>query len=571
MTTKNEPQATIFQLFAWQNAKNKFAKSKFASYFLLGLSYLIITFGQPAYSAFCSLITATVGFALFFIEIADLKAKRRAWIGFLFFFSVQLVQLFWFTYHPVTAVCFAYLLLSFLMGLQFGFLSLFVTKKTLRSPLGMLLLASIWTILEWSRIYWCSGFYFDLTGISLTSNLLSLQTASLFGVLGMSFWVILTNALMAHVILFPTRKACLFSLAITLLPYIYGAWHLEHHAKEQSLYDSQNPPIQALIVHSKNVPDEFKKEPPKALSPQAKALASWKELISAIAPFYGQQFDLLLMPEGVVPYGSTSLLFTKDELERLFSRAFNANSSYLQDPELCSEDIAQAISSLYASPLIIGLEGIERPLYYNSAFCFLPNTPGRPLRYDKQVLVPMGEYIPLTWAKQIAAKYGVFDSFTPGYEARLFDTGKHKIGPSICYEETVGSLMRQNSALGATLLVNLTDDYWFPYSQLARQHYEHARPRTLENGTPLIRSCNYGISGAIDSLGRTVVAKEGQELPSAFIATLSSYHYKTIYGRFGDIPILLISICVILASLLKVGIREFSRSQVTSKHLKSDR
>lgn len=566
MTTKNEPQPTTIQTFAWPQTLREAKR-----YLLIALSYCIITFGQPAYSTLCSLLTATVGYALFFTQIVDLRPKLRGIAGFFFFFSVQLVQLFWFTYHPVKAVWGAYLLLSFLMGLQFAFLSLFVSRKTVASALGILLLASIWTLLEWSRIYWCSGFYFDLTGISMSSNLLSLQTASIFGVLGMSFWVLVTNGFIARCILFPKKGTFALALLVALLPYLFGAWHLSYHEKEQSIYDTEHPPMRVLIVHSKNVPDVFKKRPHKFFTAPERALESWREMLEAIAPFYGQQFDLVLMPEGVIPYGSTSLLFTSQEIQTLFGSQFNATSAHIQDPELCSEDVAQAISSLYNSPLIIGLEGIERPHYFNSAFFFLPGSTTRPLRYDKQVLVPMGEYIPLDFAKQIAAKYGVFDSFTPGTKASLFDTGKHKIGSSICYEETVGSLMRQNSELGATLLVNLTDDYWFPYSTLPRQHFEHARPRTVENGIPLIRSCNYGISGAIDSLGRTIVAKTGPYEPSAFIITLSSYHYSTIYGRFGDYPIILISICVILATLLTVGIREFSRSAITFKHSKSHR
>ena len=107
--------------------------------------------------------------------------------------------------------------------------------------------------------------------------------------------------------------------------------------------------------------------------------------------------------------------------------------------------------------------------------------------------------------------------------------------------------MRQNSVQGATLLVNLTDDYWFPYSMLAIQHFEHARPRTIENGVPLIRSCNFGISGAIDSLGRTISAKEAtNETPSAFITKVSTYHYPTIYAAFGDFPLLLFSTAILL-------------------------
>ena len=102
--------------------------------------------------------------------------------------------------------------------------------------------------------------------------------------------------------------------------------------------------------------------------------------------------------------------------------------------------------------------------------------------------------------------------------------------------------------MGATMLVNLTDDYWFPYSALAVQHFDHARPRTVENGIPLLRSCNFGISGAIDSLGRTVSALQAPLEPSSFIVALSSYHYSTLYSSIGDMP--LIALCFLLIVFL---------------------
>lgn len=262
------------------------------------------------------------------------------------------------------------------------------------------------------------------------------------------------------------------------------------------------------------------------------------------------------MPEGVVPYGSSTLLFTPQEMNGLFMKTLKTPYPHTQDDLLSSEEVAQTLATLYNCPLIVGLEGIKntytanRPIFYNSAFFFSSDPKTSPQRYDKQVLVPMGEYIPCNFAKEWAAKYGIYDSFTPGSGARPFRYNSHFIGASICYEETVGSLMRQNSVQGATLLVNLTDDYWFPYSTLAVQHFEHARPRTVENGVPLLRSCNFGLSGAVDSLGRNILIKEGTDETSSFIVTVSTYHYATLYGKYGDWPILLMSLGVLLVGLI---------------------
>jgi apolipoprotein N-acyltransferase len=424
------------------------------------------------------------------------------------------------------------------------------------SWLGCLLIASFWTLLEWTRIGWCSGFYFDLVGISLTGHLATLQTASLFGVLGMSWGVLLTNACVLRAYLEPRKTCILAALLLICAPYLYGTWHVMHHSRQMAAFDVVNPPLQTLIVHSKKVPEEFQKQKPKAKTPQERALSCWNDLVQAIAPYKGQTLDLILMPEGVVPYGSTSLLFTRNEIEDLFQTYLQAPLPFNTDDILCSEDVAQLVATLFSCPLVIGLEGIQYPpnsnqaRFYNSAFFFTKDPNVAPTRYDKQILVPMGEYIPLDFAKQIAAKYGVYDSFTPGNTPKVFKNGKMVIGPSVCYEETFGNLMRQNSLLGANLLVNLTDDYWFPYSTLAIQHYTHALPRTVENGAPLLRSCNFGISGAIDSLGRPVVAVEGPNEPSSIFTAVSSYHYPTLYSKFGDLPILLLSLGICLTAAL---------------------
>lgn len=524
-------------------------------------AYCFITFGQPAYSPLCSIFASTIGFSLLFYDLIKLDRKTRFFWGTGFFFLVQCVQLFWCTYHPVVAARGIFLLLPTLMGIQFGLLCLIVKKEIICSRFWFLLIPAAWTALEWSRIFWFSGFYFDLVGLSLATNLLTLQTASLFGVLGMSFWVMLTNVAILRAFLMRSKRSICLAFFIALLPYLYGTIHLAVHTQRQQAYDAIHPQMKALVVHSKKVPEEFTPPPRPHLTPQQRSFNAWEELITAIAPFYKKEkLDLILMPEGVVPYGSTTLLFDSFEINSLFLSAFKAPFPPTNEELLTSEDVAKELARLYGCPLIIGLEGIKqtqysnRPLFYNSAF-FFSNDPSVPTqRYDKQVLVPMGEYIPFDFAKKWAAKYGVYDSFTPGNGAKPFTSQKHRIGASICYEETVGNLMRQNSVQGATLLVNLTDDYWFPYSMLAVQHFEHARPRTVENGVPLIRSCNFGVSGVVDSLGRTVLVQEGSEDPSGFVVPFSSYHYPTLYGKYGDWPVLLVT-----ATILLLGVYYFLR------------
>lgn len=514
---------------------------------LLAVAYIAIAFGQPAFYPVLAPIAATCGFALLFIQTKDLPARKRYWFGFTFFFCVQAVQLWWFTSHPFAYIWAVYLIVCALMAAQFGLLTLVATTKTLSTPFGCFFIAALWALLEWSRLYWFSGFYFNLMGQYLTAYTLPLQMASVFGTLGLSFWVIATNCFVARAWIYRFKQATVIAaLAAITLPYLFGYIQINHLKERQEAYDELHPPLHTVVVHSKKVPDEMLLERPITTSPLERAFERWQEILYALAPFRGEKYDFILLPEVVVPFSSLSLVYPRDLMNAIFLDVFKMPFKTNEEGYVCSEDISRALTGALGCPLIIGLESTQttsatvKQKFFNSAYCFTgENYPH--LRYDKQVLVPMGEYTPFSWAKSLAMKYGIFDSFTPGTTNKVFCVGPHKISPSICYEETFFNIMRNSSALGATLFVNLTDDYWFPYSKLGIQHFEHARARTVENGIPLIRSCNFGISGAIDSLGRTVAAREGSDSMSAFTITLSSFHYKTLYAALGDWPLLLVS------------------------------
>ena len=521
------------------------------------VSFVLVAFGQPANLAWFGPIVSVCGFSLFFLQTVNLDARQRFWHGFTFFFFVQTVQLWWFTSHPFYYIWAVYFLVAALFGLQFGLLTLFASRNTLSTLSGALACAGIWTLLEWSRVSWFSGFYFNVIGQYLVANTLSLQLASLLGTLGLSFWVMLTNCLVTYSILNRFRtKACSLVLVAIALPYLFGWMHLAHLNEQQESYDEVHPPLSTVIVHSKKVPDEMQADLQQTSSPLERAFDRWKEAIYALGPFRGQTYDFILLPEVVVPFSSTSLIYPKELVNAVFLDALKTPFVTSEESYVCSEDIARGLTGAFGCPVIVGLESTQAAQagqaqkFFNSAFCFTgQNYPH--LRYDKQILVPMGEYTPFTWAKSIAMQYGIMDSFTPGHTSKVFCIGRHRVSPSICYEETFFNLMRQNSLLGATVLVNLTDDYWFPYSQLGLQHFEHARARTVENGTPLIRACNFGISGALDSAGRTVEAREGLPVLSAFGVTVSSFHYKTLYSVLGNWPILMISCaaCILFLAL----------------------
>ena len=216
--------------------------------------------------------------------------------------------------------------------------------------------------------------------------------------------------------------------------------------------------------------------------------------------------------------------------------------------------LLQALANLYNAEVVSGLEDAEDTpeglQYYSAAIHVQPNlahqAPFIIQRYEKRILMPMGEYIPFAFCRTLAAAYGIQGSFTHGKEAKLLGC-RQPLGMCICYEETFGHLMRENSQKGAQVLVNLTNDGWYPESLLPQQHFDHARLRTVENGLPLLRACNTGVTGAIDSFGRVIAVLDNRsEAPGALHVNVPLYSYTTLYRTVGDTLIVLVSLFSLL-------------------------
>jgi apolipoprotein N-acyltransferase len=405
-----------------------------------------------------------------------------------------------------------------------------------------------------------SGFSFNPIGLSLTATIYAMQFASLWGIYGLSFWVMLVNLLAAKVGWegFKPQQVILWVI-LAAVPYIYGGLHIYYH--EQKIQD--NATFTAILVQP-----SFPAEEALKITDRKEYLAliikEWRQILQITRKQVGEKADLLLLPESVLPYGTYSFVYPHAVVKKAFLETYGQTALKalppLEYPLANPQDTAQgqiwmvnnaywvqALANLFDTEVVVGLEDAEDSHegireYYSSAMHFSPQTqPGNDFkvgRYEKRVLVPMGEYIPFAFAKGLAEAYGLTGSFTHGKEAKVFN-GKIKMGLSICYEETYGHMMRENKHKGAEILLNLTSDIWYPNSRLIYQHFDHARLRTVENGIPLMRACNTGITAGIDSLGRVVgqLGKAGQNIEAisdSLRVKVPLYSYSTLYTYYGD-------------------------------------
>lgn len=536
---------------------------------LILTSFLLVAFGQPAWVWWFGLIASAVGYTLFFEVLLEIEKKsRRFWLAVLWFSSVQLVQLSWFATHPYAYIYIVYFVMSFLIGLQFGVLSLFIQKKLVRSLWGIAMIAGLWTIMEWSRLFFIAGHTWNPIGLALTGSLYPLQIASIAGIFGCSFWVMFVNLLALRAWQFrPKMFPAITWACMAVVPYLFGFIHLQIHKESFAQKNRDENSFLHVVLVQTAFPVEEAMGFAKTEELIRYVLDEWRQILKITKKQYGKKIDLIALPEFTVPFGTYSFVYPYERVRKIFLEVFGPESlaalpqgelPYVKWQETPKGIVwmvnnafwTQAIANLFQANVVIGLEDADdlpsTGRNYYSAALYFKHQDRNVERYEKRVLVPMGEYIPLTILKDLAASYGVTGSFTPGAEAKVMTCKHVPFGVSICYEETFGHIMRENRQKGAELLVNLTSDVWYPNSRLPRQHLDHARLRTVENGIPLIRACNTGITGAIDCFGQVVAElgdppEQAEWVADSLFAKVPTYHYHTPYSRFGDFLIIALS------------------------------
>ncbi len=518
------------------------------------ISWAIVAFGQPSWLPFLGPVAAICGYAFFWKTLEDLNKSERFWRATLWFACVELIHLSWMTsidYQGIY-ILFSYAAIALWMGAQFGCIALLISKPfNFVKALGV---ASLWTLIEWGRLHILCGFSFNPAGLALTSYQPSMQFAALFGVLGLSFWVMLVNGA-----LFAARslKGKVLGGVLALVPYVFGIIHVAYQEKEFERTQKNLHPLTVALVQPGLLPSEkipLEQHAYDFISPWEQ----WKNILGYLKEQGKESFDLIILPEAVVPFSSGACLYAFEDAAQMLARELGPgvwkHLPPLEPPfsngiKVSNAFWAQAIANYYRAELIAGMDEEDQidKKYYSAAFHFIPGS-NKVGRYEKQVLVPLAEYLPFEWCRPLVAYYGIVEFFTPGREAKVF-THKIPLSISICYEETFSNLIRQGRAKGAELFVNVTNDNWYPDSRLARQHFDHGRLRAVENGVPLLRACNSGITAAVDSLGRVAFTMD-EKKKGALSFELIPYTYSTLYTFWGDKAIIALSLICLVGSFL---------------------
>ncbi len=329
-----------------------------------------------------------------------------------------------------------------------------------------------------------------------------LQVADLGGVWALTLLAAAANAGVASLLADPRgrgwvrgRRPALSALALLLAAAAYGQWRL----------GEPGPPAgMRVAVVQGNVPQGVKWNPDFREDTFASHVELTRQAAAAGA-------DLVVWSESATAF------------------------VYQREPRY-QERIAELAREIGA-PLLFGTVGIEidggRRTYRNRAY--LIDAAGEEVgHYDKQQLVPFGEFVPfqraLFFAKPLVQAVG---NFRPGPGPTLLDVPGARLGTLVCYEVVFPDLVRRFAAAGATLLVNITNDAWYERSAASAQQLANLVLRAVETRRPVARSANTGISGFVDAKGRILLGTD-LFVRGQWVADLAPGSGTTLYVRFGD-------------------------------------
>lgn len=442
---------------------------------------------------------------------------------------VQLFGFFWLleTIHrfgafPLLAAIPIFIFFVFGSALQFpifGFILKYLPAQLNRYALGAPI---AWVIAEqWSvRIFpWHLGH----SQLALTPLA---QSANIFGTLGLSFlmvWFAQGVLYIRH-----TRRGLLFSSLVMLCAVIYGSTqvsHFEHDREEAEIF-------QVALIQG-NIP-LYREDA------NASPADDIREHVTLSAP-HDAEDTLIIWPESAI-----------------MQWTYAGVTEWRQDPRL---------PRLRKSPLLSGAITFQtREQQFNSALLInADGVIGTP--YHKQILMPYGEYTPLSrtfpWLMKInsmAANFTAGES--PGIHQVHLGSGATtrmvRAGTLICYEDVVQSLARESVNSGAQILVNLTNDAWFGDTVALDQHHLIASFRAIENNRFHLRATNTGKTAIVNPLGITE-----HSLPSATSGALSGNVFpidtKTLYTRIGNTPWSILSLFGVLLVALRLTYRSDNR------------
>lgn len=452
--------------------------------------------------------------------------------GTVFFYG----SCYWLTYSMIhfggIPAWFAFLLLlpgAVLLGTFPAVFTLALALATRRWGAAALFLAApFWSALEWARLE-TTGQLWNAIGYSQAYHVLLIQTARWGGVYAVTFLIVFLNGAIAFAILKRNSRA----LGITTVAVLLAGGLILLTNRTLSFQEGgvKNEAEVIVVAIQPNVPMEIVKSNEDMRKLTARHFEMSEYALRQL-PNDGKP-RLVIWPESPMnfAYGDNSQL---REMIATFART-NNTAVLLNSQEVAPND------GIYNSALLINQQG------------------SLVAQYDKIRLLPFGEYVPLPpWLPGAGLISAMVGDFTPGTKYRLMPVGPVRAGVFICIESAYPSIARRFTSQGADVLINISNDGYLGPTAVMRQHLANAVFRAVENGRPLLRVTNTGITAFVTPAGEVRDATPSFQ-PDVRTWTIARNENKpTFYAAHGDLfaaGCSLLSLFMFAVSLRRRGLK----------------
>jgi apolipoprotein N-acyltransferase len=415
---------------------------------------------------------------------------------------------------PLWIAIFLMVGLVLIMGLYYALTAWLMCRLAAGSAARLLLVApAAWTLVEWIRGWFLSGFPWMTLGYSQIDSPLA-GLSPVVGVYGVSAVLVFSAASLVGALHHDTRRPAILLLAAAV-PWFAG-WALGQVTWTRAAGD----PVRVTIVQG-GVPQD-RKWLPEQFQP---TLQLYSRSIAA-----NPDSDIIIWPEVAIP-------------------------AVLQQVPLFLARLEAAVRDT-GQTLLFGI--LERhgdsQQVYNSVVAL--GGPGTQV-YRKRHLVPFGEVFPVPdfvreWMRLMSLPNSDMKAGADRQEL-LVTSGGVRLATAICYEDAYGA--EQLYAFpDATILVNVSNDAWFGDTIAPHQHLEIARMRALEVGRYVVRSTNNGISAFIAPDGRLLETGPQFQFVS-MTRDVTPLGGSTPYARFGNWPLVSLLFAILAWSVAAIRSR----------------
>jgi apolipoprotein N-acyltransferase len=463
-----------------------------------------------------------------------------AMTGFWFGLGYFVPGLYWIGYaFLVDASTFAWLLPFAVLGLP-AYLALFpalgfAAARLIwtRDPFRILALAISLTASEWLRGHVLTGFPWNSFGYALAEPLALAQTASLIGLWGMTLLAVAIFASPAVLIDGKRRGAAVWGTPVAALVMLVAMGLFG------SIRLAQHPTALVADVKLRIMQPNLQQDVKFNYSAKAEVMRKYLTLSDRASGPQStgvRDTNILIWPESAFPFFLTREADAMAQIAALLPSGTVLITGSVRAPDLPrNARITHAYNSIY----VIDHDGSVLAVY------------------DKLHLVPFGEYLPFQHLmeqlgfEQLTRQQG---GFIPGTTRRNLDVPHApRALPLICYEAIFPGDATDANNERPGWIINLTNDGWFGISTGPYQHLQQARWRAIEQGLPVVRAANTGISAVIDPLGR-IVTRLDLGIEGVLDSSLPAAIPPTVYARSGDVPaIILLALALIIVIRRRVA------------------